>query len=352
MTSRDSGIGDRPLTAVLVGCGGISRAWLNAVREIPGLTMAGFVDINAESAAARATEYGWHTAQVGADLAAMLAQTQPDIVFDCAVPEAHLPVTLTALTHGCHVLGEKPLAASMDEAQQMVAAAAAAGKHFAVMQNRRYDANIRRLAAFLRSGAIGAITTVNADFYIGAHFGGFRDVMRHVLLLDMAIHTFDAARLIAAADPLAVYCHEWNPPAAWYAHDAAAIAIFEMTGDIVFTYRGSWCAEGLRTTWESDWRIVGTHGSVRWDGAEGFQAEVVAETGAFFSTMRPVDLPPAVDDVKIGGHAGAIRDFVTCVRNGTPPETTAPDNIRSLAMVFGAITSAERKTRYKIELTA
>lgn len=351
MTSGDTGIGDRPLTAVLVGCGGISRAWLNAVRAIPGLTMAGFVDINIEAAAARAAEYGWHTAQIGADLAAMLVQTRPDIVFDCAVPEAHLPVTLAALAHGCHVLGEKPLAASMEEAQQMVAAAAAAGKHFAVMQNRRYDVNIRRLVAFLRSGAIGAITTVNADFYIGAHFGGFRDVMRHVLLLDMAIHTFDAARLIAAADPLAVYCHEWNPPASWYAHDAAAIAIFEMTGDIVFTYRGSWCAEGLRTTWESDWRIVGTHGSVHWDGAEGFQAEVVAETGAFFSTMRPVNLPPVVDAAKIGGHDGAIRDFVACVRNGVSPETAASDNIRSLAMVFGAIASAERKTRYKIELT-
>jgi predicted dehydrogenase len=344
------GVGDRPLTAVLVGCGGISRAWLTAVRDISGLTMAGFVDINEETARERAAEYGWHTAQIGADLETVLVQTRPDIVFNCTVPEAHLPVTLMALAHGCHILGEKPLAASMDEAQQMVAAAAAAGKHFAVMQNRRYDANLRRLVAFLRSGAIGAITTVNADFYIGAHFGGFRDIMRHVLLLDMAIHTFDAARLMAAADPLAVYCHEWNPPASWYAHDAAAIAIFEMTGGVVFTYRGSWCAEGLRTTWESDWRIIGTHGSVRWDGADGFQAEVVTESGAFFSTMHPVELPPGAEGAKVGGHAGAIRDFVACVRAGTPPETAASDNIKSLAMVFGAIASAERKARYAIEL--
>lgn len=147
----------------------------------------------------------------------MLAQTRPVIVFDCAVPEAHLPVTLTALAHGCHVLGEKPLAASLSEERQMVAAAHPAGPALGRWsQNSGFDANIRRLAAFLRSGAMGPITTVNADFYIGAHFGGFREVMAHVLLLDMAIHTFDATQLIAAADPVAVYCHEWNPTGSWY----------------------------------------------------------------------------------------------------------------------------------------
>lgn len=342
---------ERPLTAVLVGCGGISRAWLDAVRDIPGLTMAGFVDINPDAARTRAAEYGWTEAVIGAELEPMLAQTQPDIVFDCAVPEAHLSVTLAALAHGCHVLGEKPLAASMDEARQMVAAAASSGKLFAVMQNRRYDANIRRLAAFLHSGAIGQVTTVNADFYVGAHFGGFRDVMAHVLLLDMAIHTFDAARLIAGSDPLAVYCHEWNPAGSWYAQDASSVAIFEMSEGVVFTYRGSWCAEGLRTTWESDWRIVGTNGSVRWDGGETFTAEVVEMRGEFFSKVQSVAVPPLALDARIGGHAGAICEFVDCVRTGATPETFAADNIKSLAMVFGAIESATGRARVELAET-
>ena len=83
--------------------------------------------------------------------------------------------------------------------RRMVAAAQAAGKTYAVIQNRRYDPHIRRLRQFLDSGAIGDVTTVHCDFFIGAHFGGFRDHMQHVLLLDMAIHTFDAARLISGA---------------------------------------------------------------------------------------------------------------------------------------------------------
>ncbi|MFO7632464.1 MAG: Gfo/Idh/MocA family oxidoreductase, partial [Caldilinea sp.] len=176
-------------------------------------------------------------------------------------------------------------------------------------------------------------------------------VMPHVLLLDMAIHTFDAARLIAAADPLAVYCHEWNPTGSWYAQDASAVAIFEMSEGVVFTYRGSWCAEGLRTAWESDWRIVGTRGSVRWDGADGFQAEVVAESSAFFSTMRAVEMSPLAAGARISGHAGAIHEFVECVRTGATPETVAADNIKSLAMVFSAIESATRRARVEIDST-
>jgi predicted dehydrogenase len=314
---------------------------------MPDVKMVGFVDLYPQTAQERAAEFGWQEARIGSDLAAMLQAVQPDCVFDCTIPESHVEVTLTALAHGCHVLGEKPLADSMENARRSVAAAAEAHKTYAVIQNRRYDPNLLRLCEFLASGAIGAITTVNADFYIGAHFGGFRDHMRHVLLLDMAIHTFDTARKLSGADPLAVYCHEWNPEESWYDHDASAIAIFEMSSGLVFSYRGSWCAEGLNTVWESEWRIVGTQGSVRWNGADGFQAQSVAERGGFFSTWQDLSLPPAPEGL-VTGHAGVIREFVDCIRTGAVPQTVAADNIKSLAMVFGAIESAEHKRRVEL----
>ena len=241
------------------------------------------------------------------------------------------------------------MADTMDHARTMVAAAQEAGKIYAVIQNRRYDANIRRLRSFLASGEIGPLTTVNSDFYIGAHFGGFRDRMEHVLLLDMAIHTFDAARFITGSDPVSVYCKEWNPSGSWYDHDASAIAIFEMTDGIVYTYRGSWCAEGLNTTWESEWRVIGQQGSVIWEGGGHIRAQVVAETGGFCSIYRDADIPPYASTDKVGGHVGLIRDFVRSVQTGTPPETICTDNIKSLAMVFGAIESAQQ--RKPIEVT-
>ena len=338
-----------PLRAVLVGCGGISKTWLNAIRDIPDVTMVGFVDLLEDVARQRAQEYDWAEAAVSTDLGVVLDQTTPELVFNCTIPEAHLDVTLQALAAGCHVLGEKPLADSMENARKLVAAAEAAGKTFAVIQNRRYDPRIRRLRSFLESGAIGQITTVDSDFQIGAHFGGFRDHMEHVLLLDMAIHTFDAARLISGANPLTATCLEWNPPGSWYDHDAAAVAVFQMTGDTVYTYRGSWCAEGLNTTWESNWRITGTQGSITWDGADGYHTEVVGETGSFFSEVEEVEVPDSDPGEKVGQHAGVIREFVHSVRNGTTPETICSDNIKSLSMVFAAIESAESGQRIVID---
>jgi predicted dehydrogenase len=335
--------------AVLVGCGGISRTWLRGIAAIDGLELVGLVDIVREAAEQRADEFALTDVSIDSDLESMLHKKRPDVVFNCTIPEAHLDVTLTALNHGCHVLGEKPLADSMEHAREMVAAAGQANKLLAIIQNRRFDPNIRRLSRFLRGGTIGELTMLNSDFYIGAHFGGFRDHMEHVLLLDMAIHTFDAARLIAGADPVAVYCKEWNPAGSWYDHDASAVVIYQMDNGLVYTYRGSWCAEGVNTTWECDWRVIGQKGSVTWDGAEGFTAQVVSKTGGFFSEMADLQMPPLNPEDKIGAHGGQIADFVDCVRTGRIPETICTDNIKSLAMVFAAIESAQRNQEIAVE---
>ena len=330
------------IRTVLVGCGGMSRRWIQVAQKLPDLDLVGFVDINEEAAKTRAADYGAEDVEIGTDLTTVLNNTSPDAVFDCTIPEVHTLVTLEALSHGCHVLSEKPLSDSMENARKAVQAAQEAEKIYAVIQNRRYDPNIRRLKRFLSTSPLGNLTTLNCDFYIGAHFGGFRDHMEHVLLLDMAIHTFDAARYILGSDPASVYCKEWNPSGSWYDHDASAIAIFEMSDGAVYTYRGSWCAEGLNTTWECDWRLLGETGTLTWDGGDGFKTEVVAQTGDFRSTCKELDVPPTNPNDRVGGHEGIIREFVTCTQTGSTPETICSDNIKSLAMVFGAIESAER----------
>ena len=310
------------------------------------VAIVGMVDLKEETARKRADEFGLTRSAVGTDLPTMLSDLQPDAVFDLTVPEAHVNVTLTALDHGCHVMGEKPLADSMDHARQMVEAAKQAGRIYSVIQNRRYDPNIRRLRTFLESGAVGSISSVTSDFFLGPHFGGFREEMAHVLLLDMAIHTFDAARYISGADPVSVYCKEWNPNHSWYKHGASAVAVFEMSDGIVYTYRGTWCNEGLPTTWECDWRVTCDNGTVKWDGADGFAAEAVTERVACDGRGQqgkcaPAEVPAHDGSTRLGGHGGVIREFIDCVKSGGKPETVCTDNIKSLAMVFAAIESAE-----------
>ncbi len=337
-------------TAILVGCGGISRSWLDAITRRQDVRLVGLVDLIRDNAEQRAAQYGLSGIRIDTDVKRALDALSPDVVFNCTVPAAHLPVALTSLEHGCHVLGEKPLADSMDAAREMVRAADRAGRILAVIQNRRFAQPIRRLRATVLSGDIGPLTTVDSDFYLGAHFGGFRDHMEHVLLLDMAIHSFDQARFITGADPISAYCHEWNPAGSWYDHGASAVAIFEMTGGLVYTYRGSWCAEGMNTSWECAWRLVGPQGSVLWDGFDRIEGQRVRATGGFISELAPLDVPPYDMGAMLTGHAGVIDDFMRCVREGGVPETVASDNIKSLAMVFGAIESAQQHRPIDIAL--
>ncbi len=337
------------MNVVLVGCGAMSRQWLDAARQIDGLDIVGLVDLDAERAKARAHEYGLTGAVTGTSLDAVLDQTKPQAVFDVVVPAARREVALTAFAHNCHLLTEKPLADSPENARAIVEAARRAGRVHAVVQNRRYVANVRRIRRFLDSGAIGAATSIHADFFVAPHFGGFREEMAHVLLLDMAIHTFDAARYMAAGEPAGVYCQEWEPANSWYRQGSSASAVFDLGGGKVFTYAGSWCADGFRTSWEGSWRIVAQRGSLIWDGSDGLKAEVVASgRDGLIDKTQPIEVPPLDPADRIGGHLGIIRDFMHAIETGTEPETRGADNIKSLAMVFGAIESAETGRRVAI----
>ncbi|MFN8475732.1 MAG: Gfo/Idh/MocA family oxidoreductase [Anaerolineae bacterium] len=335
------------LRVVLAGCGRISQTWLRTVETLPDLEIVGLLDVLEANAQHRAAQFGLSDVLVGTDLDAVLDATEPDILFNCTSPEAHVDVSLTALRHGCHILSEKPLAVSLEGARRLTDEAVHSGKILAVTQNRRYHPMVRRLRALLQSGVLGPLTTVESGHYMGNHFGGFRESMRHPLLLDMAIHTFDAARCITMAEPVSVYCREWNPRGSWYAHGASAVAIFEMSDGVVYTYRGSWCSEGMNTSPDSTWRLIGEEGSATWDSFDSVAAEKRIEvgglerTGSLQSSVETVEVPPFRTEDKIEGHASLIREFVHCVQTGALPETVCTDNIKSLAMVLAAVESAE-----------
>lgn len=240
------------------------------------------------------------------------------------------------------------MATSLAEAEALIALAKSAGKIHAVVQNRRYIEGVRSIERFIRSGSLGELTSLHCDFFIGAHFGGFREDMDNVLLLDMAIHTFDAARFMSGKVPEGVYCRETNPAGSWYRTGASASAIFDFSDNVTFTYRGSWCAEGANTSWESNWRFIGTKGTLIWDGADRFEAHQVAGEEGFFRPLEPLSVPLVTDNALISGHASVLISFIEAIRSGSRPETDGTDNIKSLAMVFSAIESARTKSHVTI----
>src|SRR5271157_1117197 len=323
------------LRAAFVGCGAMSETWLEAAAKIPYLRIVGLADIDAERAKTRAEQFSLKDAVITRDAHALIADSRADLLFDVVVPSARHEVVSAGLAARCHVLSEKPMAETLDDARDLVRRAKTAGRIHAVVQNRRYLAGVRRIGRALRSGAIGDVSSVHADFFLGPHFGGFREEMDHVLLLDMAIHGFDALRCMTGLNGASVYCREWNPPSSWYRHGSSAAAIFELENGAVFVYRASWCAVGLGTSWE---------------GADQIRIEVVkpGDRRGLFDRLETADPPPLAPEDRVGGHFVALADFVAAVRSGAEPETAGRDNIRSLAMVLGAIRSAEAAQRVDI----
>ena len=331
-----------------VGCGGICPSWMDVWVDHPEVCVVALVDIVPEHAQAIRQRYDLDV-PIFTTLTEARQHVDFNLVCNTPTPDAHAAIFHEALDLGCDVLSEKPLAESLEQARDMVTRAAREQKTFAVMQNRRYLHAIR--AARELAHQVGPIGYAGADFFIGAHFGGFRDIMDYPLLLDMAIHTFDQARFLLDADAVAVYCNSFNPPGSWYAGHASAVATFEMSNGAVFCYRGSWCSEGTQGSWQGVWRIQGALGAVEWDGETMPTAHTVPmDSDGFIRTAHPLAPPPLWENgTHPEGHAGCLTHMIEALKAGREPETAGHDNIKSLSMVLAAIESAERKQRVEIE---
>jgi predicted dehydrogenase len=120
-----------------------------------------------------------------------------------------------------------------------------------------------------------------------------------------------------------------------------------MTDGVIFSYRGSWCAEGFATTWESSWRAIGQRGTACWEG-DTIRAQAVSKEEGFIRPLEDIAIP-ARPVLAYSGHAGILRECIDSLYNKTMPQTQCLDNIKSLAMVHAAIESADRGEKVLIQ---
>ena len=341
MTDRESDgpAHSDPIRLLLVGAGSMGRGWVRAVASNPEAVLVGVVDLEPRAATAAADIYrqaGGRLVPTGDSLPGLAASTRPDAVIDVTVPGAHHAVTVEALRLGLPVLGEKPAAGTLSEALSLAATVECTGGLFMVSQSRRYNSQFLQLRRLVTT--LAPIGMVTHTFARAPHFGGFRDGMDDPLLVDMAIHPFDAARTLFQGHPVAVYCESFNPPWSWYHGDAAASATFEFGGGSRFVYSGSWCSAGLETSWNGFWRVSGAGGSALWDG------DNPPRGAATDGTDLPTDPTSSVQP----GIAGSLVEFVAALRTGAPPQGEIHDNLVSLAMVEAAVRSTKIGQRVRI----
>lgn len=332
---------------VVVGCGGMSHEWIKYALECSDCDIVALVDVFIDNAKKIKQEFNLQC-PVFDNLKEAIINTKANLVFDVTIPASHMQVVTEAMRLGCNVMGEKPMASSILEAKEILTVQNETKKMYSVMQNRRFIKNIRAFRSIVQSGQIGNAGMVCAEFFLGPHFGGFRDVMDSPLILDMAIHTFDQARFITGSDPVSVYCHEFNTASSWYKGNASAICIFEFSDNSVFCYRGSWSSEGCPTSWESAWRVTGSKGTAIWDGNSLPYAEVIKplDTNSFINAYEKIE-----SDLNWNGregHAGCLDEMFLALKEGREAETDCRDNFQSILMVYGAIESA--KTGKKVLL--
>lgn len=146
------------LRFAILGCGAsIVPTHLAALAALSNAQLVGMSDIDAERGAKRAAEAN---CRFFSDHRALLAELQPDVVVICTPHPFHTDLALDALAAGAHVLVEKPIAVEVAEADQMIAAAEAAGRILAVNFQQRFLPAIEHARTLVDSGALGSLVRV------------------------------------------------------------------------------------------------------------------------------------------------------------------------------------------------
>ena len=151
-----------PVRVLILGTGGMANAHADAYAAIPGVTLAAGVDLNpgrrAEFLARHRMERGF------ASVEEALAWGRFDAVSNVTPDPVHHPTTLPLLAAGKHVLCEKPLAVNAGDAEEMAAAAAAAGVVNMVNLTYRNVPALIQAAAMIEAGELGEIRHFEASY--------------------------------------------------------------------------------------------------------------------------------------------------------------------------------------------
>lgn len=177
----------------VVGTGSISEMHLSSYHHNPDAVLHAVCDLNAERAQAKADKY--NIPNVYTDYRELLNNSEIDAISICTWNNSHAEISIAALKAGKHVLVEKPLCTTVDEALAVQQAVLDSGKTLQVGFVRRYASNTRIVKSFMDSGDIGPIYYAKASCIrrLGNPGGWFSDIERSGggPLIDVGVHVID-----------------------------------------------------------------------------------------------------------------------------------------------------------------
>ena len=328
----------------IIGCGSFSQNHLNGWRDLAseGVEIAAVCDIDPKKAEEAAKAFG--VPRSYADAAAMLAKEKLDFVDIVTRMESHLAMVKLAAAKGVDIILQKPLAPNWKEAQEVVETARAAGVRLAIHENFRWQSPMRKLKGVLDSGTIGRPTWGRIVFRTGYDIYAVQPYLhqaqRHAIL-DVGIHVLDLARFfLGEVERVSCETQSRNPENV--GEDTATIVLRHKSGAVSVVECSMESRIDPDPFPETLVAIEGERGSAC--VGPGLAAHVTSDGASrdldFGSPLLSWTSQPwhTVQESVLRTEEAILRAW----RNGTNPESTGDDNLKTYALVEAAYESARQ----------
>ncbi|QBD80413.1 Gfo/Idh/MocA family oxidoreductase [Ktedonosporobacter rubrisoli] len=320
----------------LIGCGGIAEVHLRGYLQVEDARVTAVCDVVEEVARQRAEMAGG--AQVFSTIQSLLAGSDVDAVDICLPHHLHKDAIVAAANAGKHILCEKPLCLTLEEAAAVQKAVSDNGVILMCAHNQLFKPAVQRARQLIEEGALGQVYELRTtdSFYHSFNmetigWRGHREMIGGGELIDTGYHPSYLLLYLAGSEPVEVSAMLSNHRLHFMDGEDSAQVLVRFADGKVGNIVTSWAYEPTPNT-------------------EKFQ--VVAERGYIYSEAggdlhykirgsEPVTIPLP----KTSGFNEEIADFITCVREKRRPIHNEADGINVLKVILGAYQSvAEKRT--------
>lgn len=320
-----------PLRVAVIGLGAMGTNHVRVLADLPGLAqLVAIADPDESRLQEAARRSGARPFRHAAEL---LDEVRPDVVTVCTPTRTHAPIAQLALESGVHVLVEKPIAATIEEAAHLVRVAAHTGRRLGVGHIERFNPAVVELARRLRHGDGGRILQLHAR-----RVGPFPHRIRDVgVIHDLATHDIDLVRFLLGGQVERVYAESQRHIAT--EHDDLFVGILHFSAGPIALLEANW----LTPAKERSLRVLCERGM--------YVVDYLAQTLTFYenhaATAREGH-PASVTEGPMTRYPIAYREplraelqaFLLAVARGEPPPVTAFDGIEALRIADALVRSA------------
>ncbi|MBE7042302.1 MAG: Gfo/Idh/MocA family oxidoreductase [Ruminococcaceae bacterium] len=352
----------------IIGTGWIADSHIACYKEMPDVEIVAGADLVPGKAEAFFKKHGVEGVKCYPDHASMLDNEELDAVSVCTYNRTHAECTIYALKKGVHVLLEKPMCVTLQEALDIRKAEKESGKVLSIGFQPRFDENMKMIKKIVESGVLGKIYYIQTGggrrHGIPTPFGTtfIEDATAGIgAMADIGCYAMDMVlNAIGYPKPLTVTGYtsdffgtrpSYYPTHPEYAEkfgvDDFAAGFIRLEGDIILDFRIAW-AMHMDTC--GDTLILGTEGGLKipstecWNGSVGGPMTIYHDVAG----QRVETVIPIINDNGPGNFYKKTRSFLDALKNGLPSPVPSSQIIYNQAIIDGIVRSA--KLGHEIEL--